>query len=447
MLAAGLAPKLAWSANISAKKPRAGTRSLPPHVGSAFAALDQDKLVRLAMDLCNIPSPLGDSDKLARFFSDRMQEEGLISRLQPFASDRSNVLGILKGSGGGRTLMFNGTMENDLSPDATSVPTARIVDGEWISGVGIWDMKASLAAALAAASAVRKAGIGLSGDVLIAGVVGMMDEASVETRLKGKMIEGYGTGTKHLLARGITADFGVVGTPTSFKLVQQHFGITAVRIDVLVKNASLDTIDDFTSPTLFSQPASNAVREAAEIVQALDEWMPDYQRRNTVVDQAPQVKISAIEGGLPSFASDPEKSSIFIFVATPPGARATPVLDEIRAILAMVCGRRPNVEARAETYLTDPLHFVPDDNPIVTTLRAAHADVFGRKPDSAIVQWHSDAGLLTQQGIPSVDYGPAGKLTTSPEGAVQEFVRISDLISCTRVYIDLIVRVCGDRAV
>ncbi|MBI4165250.1 MAG: M20/M25/M40 family metallo-hydrolase [Acidobacteria bacterium] len=449
MLAAGFAPKVARAADVQTKKrsPSAGT--LAQDIETALAALDKDKLVKLAMDLVNIPSPLGREEETARFLHGLFQEVGLYSSLQPFAPGRCNVLGVHEGSGGGRRLMLNGHLETGGSEQDGAFPPCRIIDNEWISGRGIWNMKGTIAAYVAAIMAVQKSGIPLAGDVLIAGGAGAWDESPVATRLKGEPYQGYGVGIKHMLAHGGVADLAVVGEPTSFKLVRQHFGITLVRIDISSELSEPRIIDDLTGDlTRFMRKPSDAsafrydvIGYAAEIVQALNAWIPDYIRRNIVEGVPPLVSVSAIEGGQPWRPGSSDRCSIFISVGTPPQALPTAVLDEMRQVLAKVRGTYPRLSAHAELYAVNPGPFVPEGSPIVASLRAAHSDIFGRDPDEVVVQWYSDASPLVRYGIPSLNYGPSGK--ASAEG---ESVRVSDLMNCARVYIDLIVRVCGEPA-
>src|SRR5438105_11075668 len=107
-------------------------------------------------------------------------------------------------------------------------------------------MKGPVASYVAAVEAIQRSGIKLHGDVIVAATAGAHDEVPVETRLKGETRLGYGVGVKHMLDQGITADFAIVGEPTSFKVARRIFGTTAVRIDVSIKGEPLDgSFDDF----------------------------------------------------------------------------------------------------------------------------------------------------------------------------------------------------------
>lgn len=415
---------------------------LSRQVDAAFAALDEDALVELGMELTDIPSPTGHEEEVARFYHERLLADGLHSRLQPVAPGRRNVLGVLEGTGGGKTLMFNGHLDTSLSGDEPGVegagyaPSARIVDGEWIYGMGIFNMKGALAAYHAAVTAIQRADIDLAGDVVIAAVAGEIEKSPVD-RFSGDDYQGYGVGTKYLLTHGGIADMCVLGEPTFMRVVPAHGGTTWVRIDVtggLVHTAWSDRV-------------GNAVEQAAEIVQALRDWIPDYKKRYSTDGYVPQVNIAAIQGGWPwRAARTPAGCSIFLDVRTPPDVLPIEVRDELREVVRTVRIDRPDIDARVEPYVTNPGTALPDDAPIVRAVRAAHEDVTGDPPETTIANWYSDAAHLNRYGIPAVNYGPGGRVRTGGEGWSKdegEHLYIPDLVACTKVYIDLILRVCG----
>lgn len=413
-------------------------------VRRAQAALDRNALIKLAMDLCDIQSRLGHEENLARFYCDRMRDIGFSARLQPFAPNRANAIGVYGGAAGQRRLMFNGHLESHFPTDLAEFPSPKIADGDRLTGIGVWNMKASLAAYLASVAAVRKARIPIAGEIIVAATAGAWDESPVETRLKGDPVQGYGIGTKHMISHGGMADFCVVGEPTSFKLVTQHFGINLARIDVSLEGPNSKlleefVLDDFTG-TLPNLTIS-AIDGAAEIVRLLHEWIPDYQRRNELMRVPPPVSICAIEGGIPWAPHIPTSATVFISVGSLPGAPDNIAVTEIRPILAKLQERYPSLNTRIEIHTSNPAPSVSDENSGVLAVEAAHAAIFRRRPERTVVQWYSDASALCQAGIPAVNYGPAGRVT-----AINESVRLDDLISCAQVYIDLIVRFCGVRS-
>jgi acetylornithine deacetylase/succinyl-diaminopimelate desuccinylase-like protein len=139
-----------------------------------------------------------------------------------------------------------------------------------------------------------------------------------------------------------------------------------------------------------------------------------------------------------------KSAAIYVHLETPPDELPITVKHELRQALGDVCANHPEWKVSLELYASNPGAAVPDDSPIVTAVRKAHAHVFGKEPGIGAVPWHSDAGHLNRYGVPTVNYGVSPR--TGPEAAPKELgdsLHIDDLVNCTRVYVDLIVRVCG----
>ncbi|MCW5750780.1 MAG: M20/M25/M40 family metallo-hydrolase [Alphaproteobacteria bacterium] len=126
--------------------------------------------------------------------------------------DRPNVVGIFRGSGGGRSLILNGhidTVTIEPAGEWTHDPFgAKIVDG-LMYGRGTSDMKGGLMAALMAMSYLRRAGARLRGDVIFQSVVNE---------------EHAGNGTLDLVRRGFRADAAIVLEPTNNTVSVSHPG-------------------------------------------------------------------------------------------------------------------------------------------------------------------------------------------------------------------------------
>jgi acetylornithine deacetylase len=134
--------------------------------------------------------------------------------------NRPNVVGVFRGSGGGRSLILNGhvdTVTVEPASEWTRDPFgAEIVDG-LMYGRGTSDMKGGLMAALMAVTYLRRAGLTLQGDVIFQSVVNE---------------EHAGNGTLDLVRRGITADAAIVLEPTNNRIAVSHPGGLYWKIDV-----------------------------------------------------------------------------------------------------------------------------------------------------------------------------------------------------------------------
>jgi len=96
--------------------------------------------------------------------------------------------------------MLNGHIDTTpVGVGWTVDPFGGLVRDGFVHGIGVSNMKASCAAFFGAARAVRRSGVGLRGDLVLAFVVG---------ELQG------GVGTKRLVAEGMRTDHFIVGEPT-----------------------------------------------------------------------------------------------------------------------------------------------------------------------------------------------------------------------------------------
>ena len=141
-----------------------------------------------------------------------LEQAGLEVHVEEAAPGRPNVIGVARGTGGGRSLLLNGHLDTVglLEPDGGL--SARVEDGR-LYGRGAYDMKASLAAI--ALAAVECAGLGLRGDVIVTAVA---DE------------EAGSIGTESLLRRW-SADAAIVAEPTDERLCIAHRGWLAFDIE------------------------------------------------------------------------------------------------------------------------------------------------------------------------------------------------------------------------
>jgi acetylornithine deacetylase len=137
---------------------------------------------------------------------------------------RPNVVGTLRGTGGGRSLLLNAHVDvvpiEDPARWVAGPWSADIIDGR-LFGRGASDMKAGLAAMLWAVRALRST-TRLRGDIIF--------ESVIEE-------ESTGNGTLAAVVRGYTAEGAVVGEPTSLDFVPGHGGVMWFEITVPGRSA------------------------------------------------------------------------------------------------------------------------------------------------------------------------------------------------------------------
>ena len=86
-------------------------------VAKAVEQIDRDRVVKLVMDLVDIPSPTGSEGEVARMVAEVQKEANFDAVLQPIGDNRYNAVGRWQGQGGGKSLMFNGHLDTSFGPE------------------------------------------------------------------------------------------------------------------------------------------------------------------------------------------------------------------------------------------------------------------------------------------------------------------------------------------
>ena len=411
-------------------------------VARAIEQIDRPELIRMVMGLVDIPSPTGEEKEVARAVHALLSEAGFDATLQPIGDDRYNAVGRLQGGGGGRSLMFNGHLDTSFGPEQAHRGIgyqckATLIDDEWIYGMGSFNMKSAMGTYIAAATAIRRAGIRLAGDIVIAGVAGEIEKSPVND-YEGRKYQGYGVGTKYAITHGAVADYCILGEPTNMMLIARHCGTTWLKI----------TVPGRLIHTAWSDVGSNAINKARKVLDAIHDWIPGYCRRNAVGEFQPRVNVSAIEGGWPwRGARTPYNCCIYLDVRTLPDALPVAAYNEVRALVADTVRKNPELEGtKVEIFLSAPGTSIPDDHDLVTTTARAHADQLGKPPAMGMETWYSDAAHMNRYGIPTVNYGSAGRIRTGGGGFSThqgEAAHIGDMLDIIKVYIQVLIEICG----
>ena len=397
--------------------------------------VDRDRLVETASRMINVHSFTGDEQRMAELMTQLFEDMGLQTQWQQVEDTRANALGTWAGTGGGKSLMFNGHMDTSYSgrePWLRSVPgfqpSAFVEDGR-LYGLGISNMKGALACYVEAVRALQDAGVRLRGDVLIAAVCGEIEKTQYG-EAQGAQYRGYAAGTRYLVSHGGVADMCLLGEPTEGKVVLGHFGALWVRIRVH---------GNFIH-TAFSEgkQEQNSILRMQEVLAAVREWIPTWENdpANAYRGAKAIVNVGAIQGGFGWRVSrTPHHTDLFLDVRVPPTkpmavARAE-VLDMVRSL--------PH-DAEAEVYVTAPGAEIDEGHELVAAIDTAHADVFGGTPERDVTRWFSDASALTRYGVPTVNYGTSTGLMDVAKG---ENLEVDGLVKTAEVYARVAIEVCG----
>jgi acetylornithine deacetylase/succinyl-diaminopimelate desuccinylase-like protein len=403
-----------------------------------LAKVDRESLVETASDLVNIASPTGYEEDVAEYLRDTFTEMGLQVSWQEVEDGRPNVVGLLEGEGGGKSLMFNGHMDTSYSGRepwlrgiAGFQPKAR-VSGGTISGLGISNMKGALAAYVEAVRALQDSGVRLKGDVMIAAVVGEIEKTQWGAEFRGREYRGYAAGSRHLVTHGGVADTCILGEPTEQKVVLGHYGAIWMR---------LSTTGPFMH-TAFSggRLEQNSIVRMREVLDAVLEWIPSWQQRTAYGGKAGIVNIGAVNGGFAWRTSrTPGRTDLFLDARVPPTMAMTEARAALQEFVRGLRERFPEHGIESEIYVTAPGAEIEEGHELVRALDQSHERVFGAVPERDTVRWFSDASVLTRYGIATVNYGTSSGLP----GVEGESLGIRGLVDTARVYALAATKVCG----
>ena len=402
--------------------------------------IDRNRLVEWASRAIAIPSFTGSEGAMATFMAETFQELGLAVQWQQVEQGRANVLGTLRGAGGGPTLMFNGHMDTSYSgkePWLAHVPGFQpdpFIRERRLYGLGISNMKGALACYVEALRVLADYGISLRGDVLVAAVCGEIEKAQ-HGDAQGAEYRGYATGSRYLVTHGGVADMCILGEPTEGKIVLGHFGSLWVRIS---------THGNFIH-TAFSEGLRdrNSILRMREVLDAVLEWIPRWEDNpeNSFRGAKAIVNVGALQGGFGWRVSrTPHRTDLFLDVRVPPTKAMSAARNEVFELIRQLDRRFPDYGLEGEVYVSAPGSEIAEDHPLVAAIDESHTEVFGAAPERDVTRWFSDASVLTRYGIETVNYGTSTGLLDTEYG---ENLDIDGLVSTADVYARAAQQVCG----
>ena len=283
------------------------------------------------------------------------------------APGRPNVVAVRRGSGGGRSLLFNGHMDTVGSTGSETMRVFR-ADGR-VHGRGVLDTKGGLAAAMVAAAAIEPGE--LAGDVIVAAVAD----------------EEMGSVGTEALVRDWRPDAAVVLEPTDLRVIRSHRGWAMVRAQ-------------FTGvPSHTSRPdrGVNAVLAAARAAIEVHELDRSWEGRGDITARPLVLANAANSEGSP--ATVPDRCVLLVELRTV----APDEDDQIAAAIDAM--RRAAGECSVDVGVT--LHrramSIASDHPFLSAV----VDVVGGEPANA--PYWTDAALHEAAGTPAIVLGPTGE--------------------------------------
>lgn len=308
-------------------------------------------------------------------------------------ANRPNVIGVLRGTGGGRSIVLNAHVDTVVAGDEsrwTHPPfSATLAEGA-IWGRGACDMKAGLVACLYAVRALRDTGARLRGDVIVAATVAE---------------ESGGAGSVAYALAGPKAHAAIVTEPTGLSIAPAHAGSAQLRVTIngrsahaCVRHRGVSSIEKFVS---------------------LFRFLREYERERcsearhplfAEIDNPVPVNVGVVRGGA-SATIVPEETAVDVRIGMMPGEDFATVRADLEARLA--------VWAREDAWLAEnppsiewvgvrfPASEIPPDHELVKVATDAFRAATGRSAMIKGMTYGTDMTHFVRLArIPTLLFGP-----------------------------------------
>lgn len=419
-------------------------------LSEVLAAIDdsREEIAELCLELANTYAPFGAERAVAERVHDWYGRNGIESSLVEIVSGRANVVGRLRGTAGGRSLLFNAHLDTEASgPDFENlmqVADPNLVggrrEGDRFFGHTVLNDRHAHPLFMVAARAIRDAGARLEGDVILTSVAGETGSAPVD-EYAGIAYEGKGLGTRFLLDHGVRASYGLVAETTDFALCWHNTGAIYAKVTLRGRNMYTPRLERGDG-TLEHHP--NAIVKAASAIQVIEQWAVDIERARTGLtpcgEVRPKAQVGAVRGGIPW---RPNRSApycaLYVDIRMLPGEDPDQLLGDLRGVLADA-----GIEAQVDTVMAKAGALARGIEPLADAVTAAHAAVLGAQPpaqaEPAVVSMWRDSNLLNNAGIPSLTFGPSrGRAPAQGEG----FMELDDMVACAKMYALTALQIAG----
>ncbi|KAF2140803.1 uncharacterized protein K452DRAFT_273629 [Aplosporella prunicola CBS 121167] len=355
---------------------------IPKSVSSDDAASIAQTLVQI-----NSASPSGGvtpgpgETAVARYIAAWLEHRDIETHWIEQVPGRPSVVGVVRGSGGGKSLMLNGHIDTvTLAGYDGDALSGHIKDGK-LYGRGSADMKGSVAAFLAILVEAKRAG--LRGDVIFTGVA---DE------------EDLSIGTEQVLQAGWRADAAIVGEPSNLDIVFAHKGFVWLQVDIIGVACH------------GSQPGLgvDAISKAGYFLVELDKYAQELQAspQQSALGTG-SVHASLIKGGEEA-SSYPAQCTIVLERRTVTGETPMSVREEVECILNRISKGVSGFSYKLEVMFSRPTFEIQPEHAFVS-LVAQHAKYqTGEAPALRVEPFWTDCALLAGKQIPVVIFGPYG---------------------------------------
>ena len=379
----------------------------------------------------------GREEGAALVIADKLRVMGLDVELLAKREGRPNVIGTLRGTGDGPTLILNDHLDTYPAGDWTAWtmtgghPFRPTRHGDRLYARGTSDTRGNLACTLLAVQAILEVGVPLKGTLKC---VYTVDEEK----------DGP-DGSIYLLDEcGLTADAVIVCEPTGWTRPDGGWGMGIAVANgghVLVEVETKGTKTHLWRP----DTGINALAKMAHLLVAFETMGFRHEPAPRAGGTPPMVAIMRASGGLRrEMQFTPDVShAVLAVVGILPGMTPASVLADIEAVIATEQGRDPDLQASARLYpgalFVSGTHEQDEAASPAAPLARAYERLLGEAPACYRKNAFNDTIRFAERGIPAVTFGP-GEDGWPP---VNEYISIPKAVAATKVLALTLIDILG----
>jgi acetylornithine deacetylase len=350
--------------------------------------------------------------EIAKYIARLLKRLGMDVHNHDLGQNRLNVVGVLHGQGGGRSLILNGHMDTVGVAEMEDPFSGTIQDGK-LFGRGSQDMKGGLTAMITAIKALSDANIPLKGDILFTAVA---DE------------EYLSIGTEDLV-KHYSANAAIVTEPTDMTLCRAHRGRVWYEIETIGKAAHgshfKDGIDANMHMGLFLAELDTLEKELRQ------------QTPHPLLGP-PSLHAALLQGGtdISTYAARCELKVEWRYI---PGETVEQTTRRLQEIIDKLTQSIPTFKASLKIFDQRPLFDISEDADIVRVVETAFQNRMGRLPQHTGAAFWADSALLSAAGIDTLMIGPKGEGLHSEK----EWVDVSSVVDLAHILAETCLEFCG----
>ena len=373
---------------------------------SAHVESSRKEAIQFLQELIRTPSPSWDEAMAAEVVAEKMRSVGFD---EVGVDELNDATGIIKGTGSGRNILFNGHIDHVPPGDMPEPYSGELMDGklfgvegEVIYGRAASDMKGAVAAMVMAGGILRRLGVELKGDYMVAAVA---------------QEEVGGAGTAATVEAGLLGDVVIIGEATNMEIALGHRGST--KAEVVVKGRSCHASAPERGINAFYKAVDILDRIRSELIPVL----PGHPLYGKTTLTATQI---SVKPDTPNVV--PEECRFALDCRYNPNYSVKALGEDLEAVIAEMKEEDPELEVEVVTrrssreftgFYTDPEEY---------------------REVEEVRQFVTDGRFYSWRGLPVIGFGPGEERSAHTH---QDIVRVDDYLETIKVYAWLACVICG----